>query len=70
MTAASTALVWIHNADDPRVIHAQNDRTCDLCLAPKTKPCTNTINPDEPLAGRVIHYARLVDRRREKKADE
>lgn len=41
--------------------------SCDLCQARKGELCTNPINPDLPLPGRVVHLGRLVDRRRQPK---
>ena len=53
------SLVWIHNADDPRVVEAIHSRRCEVCGANKLQMCHNTINPEAGLPGRVIHFARL-----------
>lgn len=55
---------WLADPDDPRV-QASLEWTCDLCSARKKHLCTNPIRPTEPLPGRVVHFGRLVDRRRE-----
>ena len=44
--------------------------SCDICGAGKGVLCRNTIRPDEPLPGRVVHEGRLLDRRRQPKIDE
>ncbi|ABE67574.1 hypothetical protein SEA_SANDALPHON_73 [Mycobacterium phage Sandalphon] len=62
--------MFVSSADDPRVQAAQAARSCDICKAPKGKPCMNTILPGKPLPGRVIHFGRLTDRNREPKGDE
>ncbi|AGT12487.1 hypothetical protein HAMULUS_78 [Mycobacterium phage Hamulus] len=62
--------MFVSCADDPRVQAAQSARSCDICKAPKGKPCSNTISPGKPLPGRVIHFGRLTDRNREPKGDE
>lgn len=56
---------WLADPDDARV-QAALAWTCDLCNAGKKHLCTNTIRIGEPLPGRVIHYGRLLDRRRER----
>jgi hypothetical protein len=43
---------------------------CDVCDAKANVPCMNPIDPDRPLPGRLVHFARLVDRRREPKESE
>lgn len=53
---------WRLNPDDARV-QAALAWTCDVCKARVKHMCTNTIRPQEPLPGRVVHFARLVDRR-------
>jgi hypothetical protein len=53
---------WITDATDDRVAKALG-WTCDICLAKVKHLCTNTIQPKEPLPGRIIHFGRLVDRR-------
>ncbi len=52
---------WITDVTDDRVAQALG-WTCDICLAKVKHLCTNTIQPKEPLPGRVIHFGRLVDR--------
>lgn len=44
--------------------------SCDVCKAKRGQSCVNKIRPGEPLPGRPIHLARLVDRRREPKDEE
>jgi len=56
---------WISEESDARV-QAALAWTCDLCKARIKHLCTNTIVPGEPLPGRVVHFARLIDRRRAK----
>lgn len=58
---------WLTDPADPRVV-ASLEWTCDLCKARIKHLCTNTINPGEPLPGRLVHFGRLVDRRREPKS--
>jgi len=53
---------WIMNPHDPRV-QASLAWSCDVCKARVKHLCTNTIHADKPLPGRVVHFARLVDRR-------
>ncbi|MBX7450394.1 hypothetical protein GR927_20610 [Mycolicibacterium sp. 3033] len=55
---------------DPRVKAAVDGWSCDICKTPRKQLCRNRIRPGEPLPGRVIHHARLTDRRREPKEDE
>ncbi|AIK69185.1 hypothetical protein PBI_HADES_78 [Mycobacterium phage Hades] len=61
--------MFVSSADDPRVQAAQAARSCDICKAPKGKPCSNTIRPGKPLPGRVIHFGRLTERSKENKHD-
>ena len=56
----------LSNPDSPEVQQALA-WTCDVCQAKRGELCRNTIRPDQPLPGRSVHYARLVDRRREPK---
>jgi hypothetical protein len=56
---------WLLDESDDRV-QAALGWTCDLCNARIKHLCTNTITPDVPLPGRLVHYARLVDRRNAK----
>jgi hypothetical protein len=56
---------WISDAKDDRVQTALG-WTCDICKAQVKHLCSNPIKPKEPLPGRVIHFGRLMDRRREK----
>ena len=35
------------------------DYPCPVCKARKGKPCTNTIQPGEPLPGRDTHVGRV-----------
>ena len=53
---------WLLDESDDRVQAALGWR-CDLCNARIKHLCTYTITPDTPLPGRLVHYARLVDRR-------
>lgn len=54
---------WLRDPTDPRVQQALG-WTCDICAARVKHLCSNTIDPDRELPGRVIHYGRLTDRRR------
>lgn len=54
---------WLADKTDARV-QAAIAWTCDICKARIKHFCTNTIQPDKPLPGRVVHFGRLVDRRR------
>ena len=56
---------WLADPTDPRVRESLQ-WTCDICKSRIKHLCTNTIRPDEPLPGRVVHLGRLIDRRREK----
>lgn len=60
-------LAGIDNPDSPLVARALA-WSCE-CGAKTGELCRNTIRKGEPLPGRVVHYARLVDRRRKPKAD-
>ena len=54
---------WLADPHDARVLEALG-WTCDICKARIKHLCTNTIRPSEPLPGRVVHYGRLIDRRK------
>lgn len=54
---------WVNDPDDNRVQQALS-WTCDVCKARIKHLCSNTIEPGEVLPGRVVHFARLVDRRK------
>jgi hypothetical protein len=56
---------WIADTNDARVQQALG-WTCDVCNARIKHLCSNPIKTTEPLPGRVVHFARLVDRRKEK----
>ena len=56
---------WIEDLNDRRV-QAALGWTCDVCNARIKHLCSNPIDADKPLPGRVVHFARIVDRRREK----
>jgi hypothetical protein len=56
---------WIVDTDDTRV-QAALGWTCDVCNARIKDLCSNPIKTTEPLPGRVVHFARLIDRRKEK----
>jgi hypothetical protein len=56
---------WIVDTDDTRV-QAALGWTCDVCNARIKHLCSNTITPKTPLPGRLVHFARLIDRRKEK----
>jgi hypothetical protein len=56
---------WIADTNDTRVQVALG-WTCDVCNARVKHLCSNPIKTTEPLPGRVVHFARLVDRRKEK----
>ena len=62
---AGIVMGWIADTNDRRV-QAALGWTCDVCNARVKHLCSNPINPDKPLPGRVLHFARIVDRRREK----
>jgi hypothetical protein len=53
---------WIADTNDRRV-QAALGWTCDVCNAKVKHFCSNPIKPKQPLPGRVIHFARLIDRR-------
>jgi hypothetical protein len=57
------SMAWIEDADDTRVQVALG-WTCDVCNARIKHLCSNPIKTSEPLPGRVVHFARLVDRRK------
>lgn len=42
----------------------------DATWNPGGEPCRNTIQPNQPLPGRSVHFGRLVDRSRQKGDDE
>lgn len=57
------------NGLESAIVQEALTRSCDLCREPKGQPC------HDPIAGgtmpdRQVHFARLVDRRREAKGDE
>lgn len=37
------------------------DYRCEVCRAKPGQPCTNTIDPDQPLPGRGEHHARALE---------
>jgi len=53
---------WVNDPSDHRV-QAALGWTCDICNARIKHLCGNSIQPAEPLPGRVIHFGRLIDRR-------
>jgi len=55
---------WIADTNDPRRVQAALGWTCDVCNAKAKHFCSNPIKPKTPLPGRVIHFARLIDRRK------
>jgi hypothetical protein len=57
---------WITDPKDTRVQTALG-WTCDVCKACIKHLCTNPIDSGKPLPGRVVHFARLIDRRGEKR---
>jgi hypothetical protein len=59
------SMEWIADTNDTRVQVALG-WTCDVCNARVKHLCSNSIKTTEPLPGRVVHFARLVDRRKEK----
>ena len=59
---------WLSDPDDTRIQTALT-RSCDLCGAKKHQWCRNTVKPDQPLPGRLVHHGRLIDRTREQKGD-
>lgn len=59
----------LSHPDDPKVIEALG-RPCDICHQPAGRYCRNTINPNQPLPGRLVHHGRLIDRTREPKGDQ
>ena len=58
-------MAWIVDTNDQRVQVALG-WTCDVCNARIKHLCTNTITPKTPLPGRLVHFARLIDRRKAK----
>ena len=62
---AGIVMGWIADTNDRRV-QAALGWTCDVCNARIKHLCSNPIDPDKPLPGRVVHFARTVDRRRQK----
>lgn len=54
---------WLLDETDPRVQAALN-WSCDICKARVKHLCSNTIRPGDALPGRVVHFGRLIDRRR------
>ena len=60
---------WLRDPTDERV-QAALGWSCDICKARIKHLCTNPIHPDRDLPGRVVHYGRLVDRRRFKEAQQ
>jgi hypothetical protein len=65
LSEAGIVMGWIADTNDRRV-QAAHGWTCDVCNARIKHLCSNPIDPDKPLPGRVVHFARIVDRRREK----
>lgn len=59
---------WPTDCNSPQVKEAVL-RSCDICHVPAGTLCRNTIQPNKPLPGRVVHFGRLVDRRRQPKED-
>ena len=59
------SMAWIADTNDTRVQVALG-WTCDVCNAGIKHLCINPIKTTDPLPGRVVHFARLVDRRKEK----
>lgn len=57
----------VSDPDDPRIQECLV-WSCDVCAAPAGVMCVNTVRPGEPLPGRLMHSARLVDRRRTSRA--
>jgi hypothetical protein len=51
-----TALDYLQDASDPRVVEALT-RECSICKAPPRKPCRHPWETTEPL-NRVVHLAR------------
>lgn len=49
------------NPDDPAVTEALT-RTCDICKAKIGHLCTNSIRPNVPLPGRIVHIGRTEAR--------
>lgn len=68
-TAAIGYLDWLTDPDDPR-IQLSLTWTCDVCAARIKHLCTNTITPGHPLPGRIVHIARLTDRRPQPKGEQ
>jgi len=54
---------WITDETDTRVQTALG-WTCDVCNARVKNLCTNPMQPSAELPGRVVHFARLIDRKR------
>lgn len=45
---------------DPRYTGALT-RRCHICGAKADNDCRNTLNPDQPLPGRLVHIERMED---------
>lgn len=45
---------------DPRYTGALT-RRCHICGAKADNDCHNTLNPDQPLPGRLVHIERMED---------
>ena len=58
-------MAWMSDTNDRRV-QAALAWTCDVCNAGIKHLCSNPIDPHKALPGRVVHFARIVDRRRKK----
>ena len=56
---------WLADPTDPRVQESLG-WSCDICKARIKHLCTNTIRRAKPLPGRVVHFGRLIDRRKAK----
>jgi hypothetical protein len=53
---------WISDTNDIRVQTALG-WTCDVCNARIKHLCINPMQPSAELPGRVVHFARLIDRK-------
>lgn len=57
--ADADPLCWLSNPNHPR-FQAAMKNTCIICHAKPKDPCQNTIDPDAPLPGRLIHTGRIA----------
>ena len=49
--------MWFNTADDHRVQAALTHK-CPMCQAQPGDWCRNTVQPNQPLPGRLLHHCR------------